>query len=129
VDPNCGPSGANGGAPLDQRYPQRYDARNTSANTNDLRGAILRIKPKPDASGTPGVGNTYEIPQGNLFPPGTPLTRPEIYAKGFRQPFTVHVDPEHPGTVVMGEYGPDGTPQDEFGNPRGPNRPIEWNYI
>ena len=36
---------ATGYAPLDQRYPQRYDARNTAANTNDLRGKILRIQP------------------------------------------------------------------------------------
>ena len=39
--------GGNSYAPLDQRYPQRYDARNTAANTNDLRGKILRIHPLP----------------------------------------------------------------------------------
>ena len=48
--------GGNGYAPLDQRYPERYDARNTSANTNDLRGKILRIKPLANAAGAPGVG-------------------------------------------------------------------------
>ena len=43
--------GGNGYAPLDQRYPQRYDARNTSLNTNDLRGKVLRIRPLADAAG------------------------------------------------------------------------------
>jgi len=40
---------------------------------------ILRIHPQPDG--------TYTIPSGNLFPPGTPLTRPEIYVMGCRNPF------------------------------------------
>ena len=31
-------------------------------------------------------------------------TRPEIFAMGFRQPFTVHADPTKPDTVVVGEY-------------------------
>ena len=39
-----------------------------------------------------------------MFPVGTAKTRPEIYAMGFRQPFTVHADPANPGTVVVGEY-------------------------
>ena len=43
--PTRSTQGRNWYAPIDQRYPQRYDARNTSANTNDLRGKILRIKP------------------------------------------------------------------------------------
>ena len=45
--------GGNGYAPLDQRYPQRYDSRNTSANTNDLRGKVLRIHPLANAAGAP----------------------------------------------------------------------------
>ncbi|MBE2317195.1 ThuA domain-containing protein [Solirubrobacter sp. CPCC 204708] len=112
--------------PIDQRYEHRYDARNTAANTNDLRGKILRIKPRPNADGAPGVGTTYDIPAGNMFPPGTEKTKPEIYAMGFRNPFTVHADPERPGVVVVGEYGPDsGT-----NNPnRGPAGIIEWNHI
>ncbi len=36
-----------------------YDGRRTSSNTNDLRGKIIRIRVKEDA--------TYEIPEGNLF--------------------------------------------------------------
>jgi len=41
----------------------------------DLRGKVLRIKPKPIADGatltTWGPGITYDIPAGNLFPVGT----------------------------------------------------------
>src|SRR5690606_40389454 len=39
---------------------EQYDARRSSANTNDLRGKIIRIKINDDGS--------YEIPEGNLFP-------------------------------------------------------------
>ncbi len=113
-------------APIDQRYPERYDARNTAANTNDLRGKILRIHPLPDASGEPGVGTTYSIPDGNMFPQGTAQTMPEIYAMGFRNPFTVQADPNDPGTVVVGEYGPDaGSDSATFG----PAGVIEWDHI
>ena len=38
------------------------------------------------------MGATYDIPDGNLFPVGTAKARPEIYAMGFRQPFTLHIE-------------------------------------
>ena len=45
-------------------------------------------------------GSTYSIPAGNMFAgTGTPNTRPEIYAMGFRQPFTVHTDPARTRTL------------------------------
>ena len=62
----------------DTRNPA-FDAQRTSANTNDLRGKILRIRVT--------AGGGYSIPAGNLFRPGTAKTRPEIYAMGFRNPF------------------------------------------
>ena len=65
---------------------------------NDLRGKILRIHPEPDG--------TYTIPAGNLFPPGTPGTRPEIYTMGHRNPWRVSVD-SRTGYVYWGEVGPD----------------------
>ena len=43
------------------------DARRTAGNTNDLNGKILRIKPKANPVGEPGIGTTYDIPTGNLF--------------------------------------------------------------
>ncbi|WP_170179091.1 OmpL47-type beta-barrel domain-containing protein [Solirubrobacter pauli] len=119
-------AGGNGYAPLDQRYPERYDARNTSANTNDLRGKVLRIKPLANAAGAAGVGTTYSIPPGNMFAPGTAKTKPEIFAMGFRNPFTVMADPAHPGTVVVGDYGPDAATNSAT---RGPAGIIEWNRV
>ena len=61
-------AGGNGYAPMDQRYPERYDARNTSANTNDLRGKILRIKPLANATGAAGAGRDLQRPRGQHVP-------------------------------------------------------------
>jgi glucose/arabinose dehydrogenase len=121
-------TGQNGFGPMDQQYEHRYDARNTSANTNDLRGKVLRIDPLEDIEpgAEPGIGATYAIPEGNMFEPGTPDTRPEIYVMGFRQPFTVQADPAEPGTIVVGEYGPDSGTSSAS---RGPAGIIEWNHI
>lgn len=94
-----------------------YDARRTSGNTNDLRGKILRIKPEPDGS--------YSIPEGNLFPPGTDKTRPEIYTMGHRNPFRIAVDDER-GWVYAGEVGPDAN---SYNANRGPRGYDEWNQI
>ncbi|MEO0446352.1 MAG: ThuA domain-containing protein, partial [Verrucomicrobiota bacterium] len=80
------------------------DARKSSANTNDLRGKFLRIT--PDVGGGPAAHPNYTIPAGNLFPPGTPLTRPEIYAMGARNPFRFCIDPDN-GWIYWGEVGPD----------------------
>jgi cytochrome c len=86
-----------------------WDDQRGSANTNDLRGKILRIHPEPDG--------TYTIPKGNLFPPGTPRTRPEIYTMGNRNPWRVFVD-SRTGYVYWGEVGPDANEDTEVG-PRG----------
>nr|MDQ3002805.1 PQQ-dependent sugar dehydrogenase [Fibrobacterota bacterium] len=71
------------------------DDQRGSSNTNSLLGKILRIKPKAlsegGASPAPGVGSTYDIPAGNLFPAGqypAGKTRPEIYTMGHRNPYT-----------------------------------------
>jgi glucose/arabinose dehydrogenase len=121
-------TGQNGYAPMDQQYEHRYDARNTAANTNDLRGKVLRIDPleEIEPGAEPGIGATYAIPEGNMFPVGTADTRPEIYAMGFRQPFTVQADPAQPGTIVVGEYGPDSATNNAN---RGPAGIVEWNHI
>jgi len=88
-----------GFAPLDGRpgYAQ-YDARRSAANTNDLRGKVLRIKVLPDGR--------YEIPEGNLFAEGQERTRPEIYVMGNRNPYRISVDPKT-GFLYWGEVGPD----------------------
>jgi cytochrome c len=98
-------------APLDER-PDRepWDAQKSSGNTNDLRGKILRVRLTPEGS--------YVIPPGNLFPPGTPLTRPEIFAMGFRNPWRFDIDAKT-GDLYAGDVGPDaGGPNPERG-PRG----------
>ena len=105
---NTNPHGSNGFSPSDER-PGRsaWDAQKSSANTNDLRGKIIRIKPLADG--------TYSIPEGNLFPKGTPMTRPEIYTMGHRNPFRISVD-KKTGFVYWGEVGPDGSkPADDRG--------------
>ncbi|MGB2571709.1 PQQ-dependent sugar dehydrogenase, partial [Micromonospora citrea] len=107
-----------GYAPLDERTNRNpaYDAQRTSANTNDLRGKILRIKVNADG--------TYAIPAGNMFVDSDPKTRPEIYAMGFRNPFRMSVD-RATGIVYVGDYGPDaGTT-----TARGPSGQVEFNRI
>jgi cytochrome c len=102
---------ASGYAPIDER-PGRmpWDAQKSSANTNDLRGKILRIHPEPDG--------TYTIPAGNLFPPGTAKTRPEIYTMGHRNPYRITVD-SHTGFLYWGDVGPDANVDSVGRGPRG----------
>src|SRR5690606_39441571 len=90
-----------------------YDARRTAGNTNDLRGKILRIKVKPDGS--------YTVPRGNLFAPGTPKTRPEIYAMGLRNPFRFAVD-DKTGALYVADYSPDAGEPDPDRGPAGHGR-------
>jgi cytochrome c len=107
---NTNPFGSDGYAPLDRRAgKETFDAERSSANTNDLRGKILRIHPNADGS--------YSIPEGNLFAPGTPKTRPEIYIMGCRNPYRISVDAET-GTVYWGDIGPDAGTDGKQG-PRG----------
>lgn len=96
---NTNPHGSKGYSPSDER-PGRapWDAQKSSSNTNDLRGKIIRIKPNADG--------TYSIPDGNLFPKGTPKTRPEIYTMGHRNPFRISVD-QRTGFLYWGDVGPD----------------------
>lgn len=115
---NTSPFESDGYAPIDERDGRApWDAQRASANTNDLRGKLLRIHPEPDG--------TYTIPEGNLFPPGIEGARPEIYAMGFRNPFRFSVDPEN-GWVYLADYGPD-NPEDD--PDRGPRGYVEWNLI
>jgi cytochrome c len=102
---------ASGYAPVDER-PGRmpWDAQKSSGNTNDLRGKIIRIHPEPDGS--------YTIPAGNLFPPGTPKTRPEIYTMGHRNPYRISVD-SHSGFLYWGDVGPDANVDSAGRGPRG----------
>ncbi|PXY22039.1 ThuA domain-containing protein [Prauserella flavalba] len=117
VGDDTNPFESSGYTPIDEREGRDlFDAQKTSANTNDLRGKILRIHPEPEGG--------YTIPEGNLFAPGTELTRPEIYAMGFRNSFRFTVDTD--GTIYAADYGPDSS----TANPdRGPDGKVEWNII
>jgi cytochrome c len=110
---------SDGFAPIDSRPGRNpaFDARRSAGNTNDLRGKLLRIRPK--------AGGGYDIPAGNLFAPGTAQTRPEIYAMGLRNPFRFAVNRNN-GDVYLGDYSPD-SPVD---NPdRGPAGQGRWMLI
>ncbi|WP_299397240.1 putative Ig domain-containing protein [uncultured Gelidibacter sp.] len=84
-----------------------FSAEKSSSNTNDLRGKILRITPQPDG--------TYTIPENNLFPIGTPLSRPEIYVMGARNPYRIFVDKNNTDWLFWGEVGPDADEQNQLG--------------
>jgi cytochrome c len=109
------PFESDGSSPIDERENRNpaFDAQRTSANTNDLRGKILRIRVRNNGS--------YSIPQGNLFRPGTARTKPEIYAMGFRNPFRFAVD-RTSNAVYVGDYSPDADEADPLRGPQGIGR-------
>lgn len=122
------PFGSSGFSPIDERPDRTYwDAQRTSANTQDLRGKILRIVPQPEGG--------YRIPEGNLFEdPGR--GRPEIYVMGLRNPYRISVD-DKTGWLYWGDVGPDaGAPDsargpaghDEFNQAREPGN-YGWPYF
>ncbi|WP_170179276.1 ThuA domain-containing protein [Solirubrobacter pauli] len=112
--------------------PPIGDARRSAANTNDLRGKLLRIKPKSGAIAASdfnkadyGSGSgAYTIPAGNLFPlvAGAPQakTRPEIHSMGFRNPFRVDVDSD--GVIYTSDYSPDSNTPSRGRGPAGVGR-------
>ncbi|WP_436529923.1 PQQ-dependent sugar dehydrogenase [Actinoplanes sp. HUAS TT8] len=106
---------SSGYAPLDERANRNpaFDSQRTAGNTNDLRGKLLRIKV--------GSHGGYTIPRGNLFRPGTPKTRPEIYAMGLRNPFRFTLAPDS-DTVYLADYSPDAQAADPLRGPAGQGR-------
>jgi cytochrome c len=105
------PFASDGYGPIDER-PGRaaWDAQRSSANTNDLRGKILRIKPEPDG--------TYSIPDGNLFPKDGSQGHPAIYVMGCRNPFRTSID-QRTGYLYWGDVGPDANEDHESRGPMG----------
>lgn len=88
-----------GYVPIDERPGRQLsDDQATAANSNDLRGKILRIKPEPDG--------TYSIPDGNLFPKDGSKGRPEIYVMGCRNPYRFSID-QKKNFLYWGDVGPD----------------------
>ena len=103
-----------------EEYKPELDAQRSASNSNDLRGKILRIKINPDAS--------YEIPEGNLFKPGTPKTRPEIYTMGLRNPYRITLSAKT-GTLYWGEVAPDKKPTGEEINQAKSAGYYGWPYV
>ena len=99
------------------------DSRRGALNTGDLRGKLLRLKVK-DGNITPAeenaFGGAYTVPAGNLFPVGTPRTRPEIYAMGFRNPFRLTLDKFD--VAYVSDYSPDSNVPQQFRGPAGTGR-------
>ena len=115
VGDNTNPFDSDGFSPLDERPDRRdWDAQRTAANSADLRGKILRIKPQADGS--------YSIPPGNLFTEAEE-GRPEIYIMGVRNPFRLSIDRKS-GWLYWGDVGPDARQAD---SQRGPIGLDEWN--
>ncbi|WP_149242745.1 ThuA domain-containing protein [Dyadobacter sp. 32] len=115
------PFQSNGFGPIDGRPGREgWDGRHSSSNTNDLRGKIVRIKPRygDRRANMPGGTNLYDIPDGNLFPAGNPKARPEIYVMGTRNPYRISVD-QHTGYVYWGDVGPDASNDSPTRGPRG----------
>ncbi|MEM6766664.1 MAG: ThuA domain-containing protein [Bacteroidota bacterium] len=101
---NTNPRASDGFAPIDERDGRSpWDAQKSSANSMDLRGKVLRIKPEDDG--------TYSIPEGNLFEDET-VGRPEIYVMGCRNPYRISVD-KRTNYLYWGDVGPDGSKDGE----------------
>ncbi len=113
------PFESDGYTPIDDRANRNpaFDARRTAGNTNDLRGKILRIRPKD--------GGGYTIPQGNLFRQGTAKTKPEIYVMGMRNPFRFAVN-RTTNDIYVGDYSPDAN---VFNPLRGPSGHGRWMLV
>jgi cytochrome c len=112
VGDDTNPFESDGFAPIDERPTRNpaFDAQRSAANTNDLRGKVLRIRVNSRGG--------YSIPAGNLFPQGTPNTRPEIYLMGLRNPFRIAVNREN-GDLYVGDYSPDSQVADPLRGPAG----------
>jgi cytochrome c len=123
---NTSPFASDGYAPMDEQPGRKaFDAQRSAANTADLRGKIIRIRPLAD-------GN-YICPAGNLFtqkdllvstntPPTTnnerAATKPEIYIMGCRNPFRISYD-ERRKFLFWGEIGSDAGKTDTARGPMG----------
>ena len=111
VGDNTTPFASDGFTPIDEREGRElWDAQRSAANSMDLRGKILRIRVEEDGS--------YSIPEGNLFPPGSARTRPEIYIMGSRNPFRFVIDSDT-GDLIWGDVGPDAGRGDAQRGPMG----------
>ena len=107
------PFQSDGYTPIDERAGRNpaFDAQRSAANTNDLRGKILRIHVNADGS--------YTSVEGNLFyGDNDPLTLDEIYVMGLRNPFRIEYNQET-GELYMADYSPDANTPNPLRGPAG----------
>jgi cytochrome c len=128
VGDNHAPGCSDQYSPMDERPGNSWcDDQGTTANTNELRGKILRIHPEATAQAD---GKYYSIPAGNLkekyaslwsTPDLAAKVRPEIYTMGHRNPYRIFPDPVT-GKLFIAENGPaSGSDAD-----RGPAGADQW---
>lgn len=103
LNPASGDADSN--AYIDTRYPDADDEGH-SANSNDLRGKILRIHPTADGGYTVPAGNLKDYYASMYTPADLAKIRPEIYTMGHRNPYTISVD-DAKGLLTWGDVGPD----------------------
>src|SRR3954447_23118001 len=111
------------------------DARQTSGNTNNYEGKMIRIHPLDNPGDSPGIGATYTIPGanapngGNLFAPDSDAVtsgraKPEVFAMGVRNDYTIHIDPKT-DKITTAWVGPDqGLDSDIWGPAKTENATI-----
>ena len=84
---NTNPFDSSGYNPIDERSGRSaWDAQRTSANTNDLNGKILRIKPMEVPLGTPGPGRYVHDPGRQPLPRRHRAHAPGDLRHGLPQP-------------------------------------------
>jgi cytochrome c len=113
------PFESDGYNPIDERPTRNpaFDAQRSAANTNDLRGKVLRV--------AVGANGGYTIPAGNLFVDQDPLTKPEIYVMGLRNPFRIETN-KVTGELYVADYSPDANTANPL---RGPAGQGKWTVV
>ena len=92
---------------VDGSFPNSVaDDQGHAANSNDLRGKILRIHPTADGSYTIPAGNLKDYYASMYTASELAKIRPEIYTMGHRNPYTISVDNQN-GLLTWGDVGPD----------------------
>ncbi len=113
-----------GYSPRNPAHPDS-DAQRSAANSNDLRGKILRIHPEANGTYTIPAGNLWEKindpsynPNWNAASDDISKVRHEIYVMGVRHPFRITIDRET-NWLYWAEPGPNATADDPNQGPRG----------
>ena len=98
-----------------------------AANTNDLNGKILRIKPMEIPLGTPGLGDDLHDPApATCSPRARRQDAPGDLRHGLPQPVPLHGRPGDGLGADGADYGPDASTTNAN---RGPQGSVEYNVL